>query len=278
MRVMALQAGEVDAINYPPFSRVAELEADPNITVLKFPVGQIVQMVPNHRNAPLNDPKVRLALNLAIDRQALLDNVTFGMGVMATNYRPVGTLYYNTDLEPYPYDPERAKALLAEAGYPDGFKTSMNHVAGREQQMQYGTMIQAMWAEIGVELELVPLESGINRQKYWDGEFEFYASGWTDDIPDPSQQTDYAVVYDNIQSYHSEYNNAEIQTLAKDALTELDPEKRKEMYFRIQQLVYDDSAFIPLWSEPLVVATRNNVEGFEQSVLGIYLWKGLDVK
>jgi len=277
-RVMALQAGEVDAINYPPFSRVDELAADPNITVLKFPVGQIVQMIPNHRNAPLNDKNVRLALNLAIDRKALLDNITFGMGVEATNYRPVGTLYYNTDLEPYPFDPERAKELLVEAGYPDGFKITMNHVAGRELQMQYGTMIQAMWADIGVELELIPLESGINRQKYWDGEFEIYASGWTDDIPDPSQQTNYAVVYDNIQAYHTDYNNAEIQELAKAALTELDPEKRKAMYFRIQQIVYDDAAFIPLWSEPLVVPTRNNVEGFEQSVLGIYLWKNLDVK
>jgi peptide/nickel transport system substrate-binding protein len=235
-------------------------------------------MVPNHRNAPLSDAKVRLALNMAINRQALLDNVTFGLGVPATNYRPVGTLYYNTDLKDYPYDPEGAKALLAEAGYPDGFKITMNHVAGREQQTQYGTMIQAMWADIGVELELIPLESGINRQKYWDGEFDIYASGWTDDIPDPSQQTNYAVVYDNIQSYHTEYNNAEIQELAKAALTELDPVKREAMYFRIQQIVYDEAAFIPLWSEPLVVATRKNVEGFEQSVLGIYLWKNLDVK
>lgn len=151
-RIMALQAGEVDAINYPPFSRVEELEKDPNLQVTKFAIGQIVQLIPNHRpvvdwpdgtkiDNPLSNPKVREALNHAIDRQALIDNVTFGLGTIAKTYRPEGTLYYNTELTGWPYDVEKAKALLAEAGYPDGFKTSMNIVTGREQQQQYGTML-----------------------------------------------------------------------------------------------------------------------------------------
>ncbi|MCE5208729.1 MAG: ABC transporter substrate-binding protein [Chloroflexi bacterium] len=277
-RIMALQAGEVDAINYPPFSRVAELEADPNIEVLKFPVGQIVQVIPNHRNAPLNDVRVRQALNYAIDRQALVDNVTFGLGIPATTYRPAGTLYFNDSLVGWPYDPEKAKALLAEAGYPDGFTIKLDVVTGREQQMQYGTMLQAMFADIGVTLEIEPQEGGINRQNYWDGNFQLHAAAWTDDIPDPSQHTNYAVVYDTIQSYHSDYNNAEIQELAKAALTEQDPDKRKAMYWRIQEIHNEDAAFIPLWSEPLVVAVRNNVEGFQQSNLGIYIWRDLDIK
>lgn len=134
-----------------------------------------------------------------------------------------------------------------------------------------------MWAEVGVELELNPLEGGINRQNYWDGKFLIYAGGWTDDIPDPSQHTGYAVVYDNIQSYHTEYNNPEIQELAKAALTEQDQEKRKAMYWRIQELVNADSAFFSLWSEPLVVAMNKSVQGFDQSNLGIYLWRDLDI-
>lgn len=277
-RIMALQAGEVDAINYPPFSRVAELEADSNLQVMKFPIAQIVQVIPNHRNAPLNDPRVRRALNIAIDRQALVDNVTFGLGTPAKTYRPEGTLYYNTELPPWPYDPEEAKKLLADAGYPDGFKLVLDVVTGREQQLQYGTMMQAMYADIGVDLEILPLEGGINRQNYWDGKFDLHAAAWTDDIPDPSQHTSYAVVYDNIQSYHSEYKNDEIQELAKKALTEQDPEKRKQMYWRIQEIVYNDAAFISLWSEPLVVAARKNVKGFEQTNLGIYIWRNLDIE
>jgi peptide/nickel transport system substrate-binding protein len=277
-RVMALQAGEVDAINYPPFSRVAELEANPDIEVIKFPIGQIVEVIVNHRNAPLNNVLVRQALNYAIDRQALIENVTFGLGIPATTYRPAGTLYHNTSLEGWPYDPEKAKELLVEAGYPDGFTVVLDIVSGREQQQQYGTMLQAMFADIGVTLEINPLEGGIIRQNYWDGNFELHADAWTDDVPDPSQHTNYSVVYDTIQSMHSDYNNAEIQELAKAALTEQDPEKRKAMYWRIQEISNEDAAFIPLWSEPLVVAVRNNVVGFEQSNLGIYIWRNLDVK
>ncbi len=276
-RIMALQAGEVDAINYPPLQRIPELKNDPNIEVLQFPAAQIHHIIINHRNKPLSDVKVRMAMNYAIDRQALIDNITYGMAIPAKTFRPYGTLYYNDNLQPLTYDPEKAKQLLTEAGYPNGFKITINTVTGNETHKKIATMVQAMFADVGIQLEILQLEGGINRQNYWDGKFDLYLSQWTDDIPDPSQQTNYAVVYDNIQSYHSGYNNLEIQDLAKKALTEQDSEKRKEMYWRIQELYYQDAAAIPLWHEPLFVPVRKTVQNFMQTNLGVYIWRNLDI-
>lgn len=277
-RILALQKGEVDAINFVPKSRVAELKADPNIEVLMFPSSFTNYLSLNDRRTPFDDKRVRQALSYAIDRDALIKAVNFGIGEPATGFRPRGSLYYNDSLPGWPYDLEKAKALLAEAGYADGFKTTCQIVAGSESDLQTATVIKDMWSKIGVDLEIQQVEGGLWTDNYYGNNFDTLINYWTDDIPDPSEETNYAVVYKTSESFHSGFQSDEVDQLASDALKETDPEARKAMYWRIQEIFNDETPFIPLWHEPFVVAVRKNVKDFYQTLLGTYMWRDLDVQ
>jgi peptide/nickel transport system substrate-binding protein len=132
-RILALQKGEVDAINYPPFNRVSDLSKDPNIKVLILDSTSTTYISFNIRNKPLDNAKVRQALSIALDREAMIKTINFGIGTPATSFRPKGSLYFNDTLPGWPYDVAKAKSLLAEAGYPNGFELTLQITNGREQ-------------------------------------------------------------------------------------------------------------------------------------------------
>lgn len=276
-RILALQAGEVDAINYAPFNRVKDLEKDPNLNITYFP-STFTQMINfNQRNAPFDDVRVREALCYALDKQAMINNINFGVGEVATTFRPRGSLYYNDELEGWPFDLEKAKSLLEEAGYGDGFELTMNTRQGREAYQQIATLAQAMWAPLGIEVEINPLETGLYYDNYYNNNFEVQINGWTDDIPDPSQQTNYYMVFATAESVHSGFQSDEADQLAADALSETDPAKREQMYKRLQEIFNENTPLCPLWHEPYLVIMGPGVRNFYQTPLGTYIWRDLDV-
>ncbi len=276
-RILALQKGDVDAINYPPFSRIADLSKDPNLKILQFDSTYTTFVVLNNRNAPLDKVEVRQALSYAIDRQAMIKTINFGIGQPATTFRPKGSLYFNDTLPGWPYDVAKAKQLLAQAGYANGFDLNLEIRTGRVQNKQIATLLQAMWGQIGVKLTITESEPGLYEDNYQKNNFQVHLEGWTDDIPDPSEVVTYAMVYANNQSFHTGFKNAEVDTLAADAVKETDLTKRQAMYFRIQEIFNENVPFIPEWYEPYLVMTRSNVSNFVQTPLGIYIWRDLDV-
>lgn len=275
-RILALQKGDVDAINYPPFNRVPDLSKDPNLKVLQFPATYTNFLALNVTQKPLDDAKVRLALSYAIDRDALIKTINFGIGEPATTYRVKGSLYFNDTLPGWPYDVAKAKALLTDAGYPDGFTTSIEIVGGNQTQTQIATLVQAMWDQIGVKLEINKTEAGIWTSNYRAGKHVIQVRGWTDDIPDPSQFTAYAMSSQPIQFMHSGWVCDQCDQLAAEGVKETDPDKRKAIYFELQQIFNDNVPFIPMWYEPYLVMTRSNVINFQQTPLGTYIWRDLD--
>jgi len=277
-RILALQAGDVDAINYPPFNRVPDLKKDPNLQIVEFPSTSTNFLTLNVREAPLDNAKVRLALSYAIDRDALIKTINFGVGTPATTFRSKGSLYFNDTLPGWPYDIAKAKQLLTEAGYPNGFTTSIEIVGANQTQTQIATLVQAMWAQIGVTLEIKKTEQGLWTSNYRGGTFVIQVRGWTDDIPDPSQMTAYAMSSKIIQFMHTGWVSPEADKLAEQGVLETDPAKRQAIYFQIQQLFNDNVPFLPLWNEPYLVMARSNVVNFTQTPLGIYIWRDLDKK
>jgi peptide/nickel transport system substrate-binding protein len=276
-RVLALQKGDVDAINFVPRNRVAELQNDPNIEVLMLPSTSTIYLILNTKRKPLDDKRVRKALSYAIDRDALVRIVAYGVGQPATTFRPHGSLYFNVSLPGWPYDVEKAKALLAEAGYADGFSISCILQADSGSDVDISTVLREMWAKVGVTLNIQSLEPGLRNEKFHTGDFDSVISYWTDDIPDPSQATAFSLVYANAESFHTGFQNDEIDQLAADALKEMDPVKREQMYWRIQEIYNDELPFLSLWDEPYIVAVRKNVKNFFQTPLGTYMWRDLDV-
>jgi peptide/nickel transport system substrate-binding protein len=276
-RILALQKGDVDAINYPPFSRVADLSKDPNIKIIQFPSTYTNYLVLNIRNAPLDKFEVREALSYALDRQAMIKTINFGVGEPATNFRPKGSLYFDTSLPGWPYDVAKAKQLMTQAGYPNGFTLTLDIASGSVQNKQIATLVQAMWGQIGVKLTINELEKGLYNQNYYANKFQVHIAGWTDDIPDPSEEITYAMVGTNNGAFHTGYNDETVNKLAADAVTETDPAKRQAMYYQIQEAFNKSLHIIPMWWEPYLVMTRTNVSNFEQTPLGIYIWRDLDV-
>jgi peptide/nickel transport system substrate-binding protein len=275
-RILALQKGDVDAINYPPFNRVTDLSKDANIKIIQFPSTFTNFLTLNVRNKPLNDANVRLALSYALDRAALIKNINFGVGEPATSFRPKGSLYFNDTLPGWPYDIQKAKDLLTKAGYPNGFDTSMEIVSGNDTQKQVATLVQAMWAQIGVKLEVKQTEAGLWTSNYRAGTFVIQYRGWTDDIPDPSEEASYAMASQPISFMHTGLVLPAADQLVAEGQKETDPAKRQAIYFELQKLFNDTVHFLPLWYEPYLVMTRSNVVNFNQTPLGIYIWRDLD--
>nr|WP_102960017.1 ABC transporter substrate-binding protein [Mangrovicella endophytica] len=154
----AVKSGDVDA--FPEFGApelFASFKGDPRLTTSVGDTELKVVAGLNGRKAPFDNPKVRQALMMAIDRQTVIEGAWSGYGTpIGSHYTPNDPGYVDTT-GVYPYDPEKAKALLAEAGYPDGLSLTI-----KTPQMSYATrtseVLQAMLAEIGVQLQIVPTE------------------------------------------------------------------------------------------------------------------------
>jgi peptide/nickel transport system substrate-binding protein len=270
-RVLQVQAGDVDGTDNVPFSQIDSLKADANVVMQLFPSTMSQYGWMNHSKPPLDDLKVRQALNYAIDRKALIETVLFGYGEEATSFRPKGGACWNADLEGFPYDLDKAKQLMAESKYPDGFQGMLVTIAsGDTMTRDIGTVLKEMWAKIGIEVDLQEMETGMWYAEYDEDQFVVQIGGWTDDVIDPLQQTEYMAVD---PAGRTGWKNDRVVELAKAAAVELDHDKRCEMYGEIQKLFNDDAVEILLFHTPYTALLRTDVNGFNQIPLGWLIWR-----
>jgi peptide/nickel transport system substrate-binding protein len=270
-RVLQLKAGEVDAATFIPWNQIAGLEADPAINMQLDKSTRMDHILVNHAHPPLDQKSVRQALNMAIDQKAIVDAVTFGFGVPANSFFPLDGMDYNPDNPNYPYDPERAMAMLAEAGVSD-LSLDFVIVAGDSAHEQIAVLVQDQLAKVGVTVNIVKMEAG----QQWDalvaGEYDIGLMWWINDIFDPDQKAKFCVYGDDEnRSYYTNYKNPEVTRLVDEAAVELDPVKRRELYFEIQRIAKDDVHWIDLYYSPFRNASRANVHGFVQNPLGRYM-------
>ena len=272
-RILQLQSGEIDAMSDVPFSRVAELEGDPNLQVLKLPGSYTQYVVLNHNHEPLDDVNVRLALNYATDKAAVVDVVLFGNGEPATTYMPKGMLYWNDELPGFPFDLAKAKEHLARSKAPDGFDLELVHLAGVVEYEQLAATLKDMWAQIGVNVQIAPTEQSIYYDAWANETYQALEIYWTNDIIDPDQVTAAAIYPEGLNAFHTAWSNPEAVDLARRAASELDPEQRQAMYFRIQELYNQDAPVILVYYKPFLDAVAKTVHNFEQPPTGQYVWK-----
>jgi peptide/nickel transport system substrate-binding protein len=272
-RILQLQGGEIDAMYDVPSSRVPELKQDAALKVIEFPSTYILFVTLNNRNPPFDDVNARLALNHATDRQTLIDVVLFGAGTEATTFMPRGALYWNDELPGFPYDVEKAKQLLAQSKTPDGFTVKFTFQGGDAEAAQLGAVLKDLWSQIGVNLELEPVEQGVYSAAYDEHTFETMYTGWTNDIIDPDELVSYAILPESSENYQTGWNNQEAMDLAQQGRAELDPAKRKEIYFRIQEIFNTDSPMVLLYQKPYVEVMTTKVHNFQQPPTAQYVWK-----
>lgn len=270
-RMLKLTAGEVEAATFVPWNQIKDLQADSNISVQLDKSTRMDHILVNHDHAPLGDKSVRQALNMAIDQKAIVDVVTFGYGTPANSFFPLDGMYYNPENPNYAYDPEKAKAMLDAAGVSD-LSLDFVLVAGDSAHDQIGVLVKDQLAKVGVDVNLVKMEGG----QQWDaliaGEYDIGVMWWVNDIFDPDQKAQFCVSGDpENRSYYTNYKNQAVTDLVNAAAVELDPAKRKAMYYDIQRMTKDDVHWIDLYYSPFRNASRSNVKGFVQNPLGRYM-------
>lgn len=266
-RMLAVQAGELDAAIFVPFSRVAELQADPDLTVVINASTREDHLLLNHESEPLNNPMVREALDYAIDKQAIIDTITFGIGEVANSYIPKGALYYTADNGARAYDPEKAKALLAEAGV-EGLAFSYVVNAGNEVDEQIAVLLQQQLAAVGVTLNLQKVDPSQSWDMLINGEYDLSVMYWTNDILDPDQKTTFTLGHDVNMNYMTRYNNEAVRQMVVDARLEMDPAARAALYAEIQKTAKADTHWVDLYYSPYISVTGKGVQNFGQNPLG----------
>ena len=266
-RMLNVQAGELDAAIFVPFSRVAELQKDPNLTVHLDPSTREDHLLINHEHGALAKKEVRQALDMAIDKQAIVDTVTFGLGEVADSYIPKGALYHNADNLHRPYDPAKAKEMLAAAGASD---LTLNYLidAGNEVDEQIAVLLQQQLAQAGITADLQKVDPSQSWDMLVAGDYDISVKYWTNDILDPDQKTTFVLGHDTNMNYMTRYKNETVKELVAAARVEMDPAKREAMYIEIQKIAKDDVHWIDLYYSPFINVSRKNVENFYQNPLG----------
>jgi peptide/nickel transport system substrate-binding protein len=270
-RILKLQGGETDVIDFVPFSQFASVSQMPNIKAKAFTIAQMYTVIFNNTVKPLDDVKVRQALNYATDKDAIIKTVFFGQGQFPNAPIPPG-MYQAKDLPGYPFDLEKAKALMKESSSPDGFKLEMQVRSGNTIFANVATMLKDQWAKIGVDLNIVNLETSVVRTNYQKGQYQSQVSGWTNDMNDPTQIVNYEMRSGDGSQFAmwTRYDNPQLNDMINKADLELDPAKRAAMYHDIQKIFSDASPLIWIDYAPATAAWQDYVDGFFIDGLSYY--------
>lgn len=266
-RVRQLRAGRLDAAVFVPYDSVAELEADPDINMLTLKAMREDHLLINHSRGLLRKKKVRQALEMLVDKQAIIEEVTLGIATEANSYISEGALYHYADNPREPYDPDRARALLREAGA-ENLQLVYLVTDGDEVKEKTAELIKQQFARAGVEVIIRKLEYG----KGWDtvraGEYDLAVVYWVDDTIDPDQKTTFLLGHNVNRNLMTRYESAEVRELVAAARQETDPSRREALYVKLQKIAKDDVVWIDLYYSPHLVAIRKNIENFHQNPLG----------
>ena len=280
-RILKLKAGNIDGTELIPYARVAELKADPGLRMELWPAARLTYLTVNARpklkdgtQNPMSDVRVRQALNYALNKDAIIKISTQGIGTPAKSFIPSATIHFYGPAPLYPYDPAKAKALLAEAGFANGFDMTCMQLAGSGDEANNLTAAQQMWAQIGVRMKLEQMDAATRVARYRADDFQCRAQFWTNDISDPSEETSYVAYFPNVGSLHTGFQDKHIEELFLRSQQEMDATKRAADYKEIQEIYNATGPMIPLYETPYPVAFRTKVKGFVQIPLGNNIFEG----
>jgi ABC-type transport system substrate-binding protein len=268
-KIVLLQTGQVDFTDTVPLPRMKELTAGGAINVIGIEPGVSPSsyfMLVRTDKKPFDDPRVRQAINYAIDRKSQLD-VTFGVGTIKSNPVPPKNWAFSPAAPAYSdRDVSKAKTLLAAAGYGNGFSASLKHLTSRAEFVPMGQLFQANMADVGIKIELVPLEIGVwieqAQNKY---DYEIALTGVT---PGPDPDAIMTSLYDQNQANGKMtfYKNDELQKLIEQGRAAVEREQRKQIYAQAQNIIMTDLPAWPINERPILFGASPAVQGFKADV------------
>jgi peptide/nickel transport system substrate-binding protein len=265
-RAAKLKAGEVDFISSCPYPLVRDFEKSSEFKVVKYAVEHpalSVAFSPQNPNVPWHDKRVRLAMAYAIDWKAIVNSILMGIPNHWTFLAPY-ELGYDPDLTPYPYDPKKARELLAQAGYPNGFEFKLYFpITGRvPMNREVSEAIASYFEAVGIRTRLTAEEYVSYRKRYTAAkspEAEF-VSIHTHSRAGSSDPTYCLELFYTKNGGFSIYANPELEKIVAEAKATVDNGKRGELIKRAIRLVHDEVPTIPIYNNVAVYAMKKSVD------------------
>jgi peptide/nickel transport system substrate-binding protein len=266
-RVLGLINGDFDVISTVPFNQAAAVTALPDVTLEVQPMYRLDYIYLNHAKAPIDNKNIRLALNHAANRDAIMQTVYFGYGEIPNTYMP--KINYHCDaVEPLAFDLAKAKQLVADSGY-DGTPIELQIDTGNAPFRQIATILQQGWTAAGLNVELAEYDVGTAWGHTETGDYQAYMSYITSDLNDQDElaslQADPA---GSSEAFFSRYQSDAVGDLLRQARATSSPEERQDLYCQIQEMVYHDGYSVPINFVPAVNAHQNHVKGWRNLTTG----------
>ncbi len=269
-RLLELQSGTIDMMIGVSPDDAQIVTDDPNLDLYLRPSMNVGYLAMNMMKEPFDNVKVRRALNYAVDKQSIIDAFYAGLAETAKNPMPPSLWGYNDDVEEYEYNPEKAKELLAEAGYPDGFETTLWAMPVARPYMpqpkEIATALQQQFAAVGVKAEIVTMDWATYLEKGEKGEHDTYLLGWTGDNGDPDNFIYVLLDKDNANIGSAGnvafYKSDELHDILVAAQQEPIQAERAKMYKEAQVIIHNDAPWVPLVHSTPPIAARKAVKNY----------------
>jgi len=229
----------------------------------------------DNSQAPFDDPLVRQAFSYALDKERIIEGLFMGDALAADGPLPPGMPGYTGNLEGYSYDPEKARELLAQAGYadPSTFPPVTFNTSGYGGVGPYVTSLISMWQEtLGITIEPVLLDPYLFLDELYSGNTgDIFVSGWCADYPDPENFLD-LLFHSASQQNLVAYNNPDVDALLEEARIKPDVTARMEQYGEIEQLIVDDAPSVFLIHSLAAELVKPYVENYQWTPIGVAQW------
>jgi peptide/nickel transport system substrate-binding protein len=274
--IMLLKSGEIDMIlrglTYKDYS---DLEKSSGIKLYKKEDWGELRFAPcSFKNPPMDNTRVRQALNFAVDKKTIIDKVCYGYAAVLDGPIPSGMWSYDKSLNPYSYNPTKAKQLLKEAGFPEGFSVEMGYPEADAERREVAMIVQSNLKDAGIDVKLTGYSWPTFLDKYWAGSLPFMMAKWSP-LPDP----DFLLT----SQFHTKnqgkggnvcfYSNPKVDDLLDKARVEVDRQKRRELYREVQKIILEDAPWVFLYSPMRLIAMRDNVMGYGMPDTEVYYWE-----
>ncbi len=282
VRLQRLQAGECHVMPYPNPADIETIQSNTDLELLEQPGFNVGYLAYNTTQEPFTDPQVRQALNMAIDKQAIIDVIFQGYGEIAKNPLPPTIWGYNDSVEDDPYDPEQARQMLQEAGVED---LSMRIWAMPVQRpynpnaRRMAELIQEDFSEVGVDVEIVSYEWGeyLERSQAEDRDGAVLL-GWTGDNGDPDNFLAVLLGCDAVgNSNRAQWCNEEFDGLVQEAKTIPDQSERAKIYEEAQVVFKEQAPWATIAHSTVFMPIRSEVEGYIIHPLGGHLFDTVEL-
>lgn len=263
-RVMLLLSGEADVIASVPTVLLDKLQQSKDVKVMRERGFRTIYIGLNNKVKPFDDIRVRKAVSHAINPEAIVNGVLKGIGTLGGSFESPAIPGAIQGLKPYPYDPARAKKLLAEAGYPDGFTTALYTPTGRYlMDRQVAEAVQGQLKEVGIKAEIKAPDWGTLTallDKYTEIPMFLMGKG------SPTGDLDLTLnltIKTGGRMNHFSYSNPKVDKLIEQQQGITDPKKRFQVLYEIQKIIYEECPAVVLFYEDQVFGRRANVQGVE---------------